>query len=167
MPSHPVDVFVGRKLRERRTLLGLSQDGLGEAVGVTFQQIQKYEKGYNRIGSSRLYEFAKILDTDVSYFFEGMDGVESEDAMTKDGEASVLRETSPLFEHENVGNKEVLTLVRAYNNIADILVRKRVLALVKAISATSGGGISIEEDENEIQFTHDFAEDNAFLSVES
>ena len=64
--SHPVDVHVGARMRQRRTLLGMSQEKLGTAVGLTFQQIQKYERGSNRIGSSRLYEFAKVLDVPVS-----------------------------------------------------------------------------------------------------
>src|SRR6185369_2529188 len=65
----PVDVHVGSRVRLRRTLLGMSQEKLGTAIGLTFQQIQKYERGSNRIGSSRLYEFAKVLDVPVSYFF--------------------------------------------------------------------------------------------------
>jgi transcriptional regulator with XRE-family HTH domain len=70
--SHPVDVHVGARMRQRRTLLGMSQEKLGNAVGLTFQQIQKYERGSNRIGSSRLFEFAKVLDVPVSYFFDEM-----------------------------------------------------------------------------------------------
>jgi len=71
--SHPVDIHVGKRLRSRRTLLGMSQEELGKSVGVTFQQIQKYERGLNRIGSSRLYEFACILGVSVTYFFEDLD----------------------------------------------------------------------------------------------
>src|SRR5262245_31431626 len=70
--SHTVDVHVGARMRQRRTLLGMSQSKLGDAVGLTFQQIQKYERGTNRIGSSRLFEFAKVLDVPVSHFFEEM-----------------------------------------------------------------------------------------------
>ena len=70
--SHPVDVHVGARMRQRRTLLGMSQEKLGTAVGLTFQQIQKYERGSNRIGSSRLFEFSKVLDVPVAYFFDEM-----------------------------------------------------------------------------------------------
>src|SRR4030081_2188422 len=70
--SHPVDVHVGARMRQRRTLLGMSQEKLGTAVGLPFQQIQKYERGSNRISSSRLFEFAKVLDVPVSYFFDEM-----------------------------------------------------------------------------------------------
>src|SRR5262245_8084214 len=70
--SDPVDVHVGSRVRLRRTLLGLSQERLGEAVGLTFQQIQKYERGANRIGASRMYDLAHVLDVPVSFFFEDM-----------------------------------------------------------------------------------------------
>lgn len=69
---NPIDVHVGSRVRLRRTLLGLSQERLGEAVGLTFQQIQKYERGANRIGASRLFEFSRILDVPVSFFFDDM-----------------------------------------------------------------------------------------------
>src|SRR5512147_126443 len=69
---NPVDIHVGSRVRLRRTLLGLSQEKLGEAVGLTFQQIQKYERGANRIGASRLFEFSRILDVPVSFFFDDM-----------------------------------------------------------------------------------------------
>src|SRR5260370_42459396 len=72
MPRHPVDVHVGMRMRQRRALLGMTQSKLGAAVALTFQQIQKYERGSNRIGSSRLFEFAKALDVPVSYFFDEM-----------------------------------------------------------------------------------------------
>jgi DNA-binding XRE family transcriptional regulator len=70
--SHAVDVHVGARMRQRRALLGMNQTAVGNAVGVTFQQIQKYERGSNRIGSSRLFEFAKVLEVPVSYFFDEM-----------------------------------------------------------------------------------------------
>src|SRR5260221_14471992 len=72
MPSHAVDVHVGARMRQRRTLLGMTQSKLAEAVGLTFQQIQKYERGTNRVGSSRLFEFASVLGVPVSYFYEEM-----------------------------------------------------------------------------------------------
>ncbi len=68
----PIDAHVGRRLRLRRTLLGMNQSALGQAVGLTFQQIQKYERGANRIGSSRLYQFCQVLDVPVSFFFDEM-----------------------------------------------------------------------------------------------
>ncbi len=128
MAPHPVDVHVGKRLRSRRTLLGMSQEKLGEAVGVTFQQIQKYERGLNRIGSSRLYEFTRILSCSVSYFFEDMETAADE---TGDHKNSESQEKS---EYKNLGNKEVLSLVRAFSGINDQKVRKDILSLVKSLS---------------------------------
>jgi transcriptional regulator with XRE-family HTH domain len=68
---HPIDVLVGKRLRTRRKMLGISQEGLSESVGVTFQQVQKYEKGTNRISASRLYEISIVLRVPITYFFEG------------------------------------------------------------------------------------------------
>lgn len=131
MVQHPVDVHVGRRLRARRILLGMSQESLGDAVGVTFQQIQKYEKGLNRIGSSRLYEFSRILNVAIAYFFEDFGNNASLPA--SDAQLA-LNEKESLFEYEKLGNKEVLTLVRAYNEIDDSDVRKSILALLKSLS---------------------------------
>ena len=69
---NPVDVHVGTRVRLRRTLLGMTQTGLGQAIGLTFQQVQKYERGVNRIGSSRLYDLARVLDVPVNFFFDDM-----------------------------------------------------------------------------------------------
>ena len=138
MAQHPVDVHVGRRLRSRRTMLGMSQENLGDAVGVTFQQIQKYEKGLNRIGSSRLFEFSRILSVPVSYFFE-----EFVDAADNSNNNEV-RESSDAYEVESLANKEVLALVRAYSAIEDELVRKKVLGLVKSLTA-----FTIDDDTKE------------------
>src|ERR1700722_3677384 len=75
---NPIDVHVGSRVRLRRTLLGMSQEKLGNAIGLTFQQVQKYERGANRIGASRLYDLSHVLDVPVSYFFEEMPSVGSE-----------------------------------------------------------------------------------------
>src|SRR5512142_2927494 len=70
---NPIDVHVGARIRQRRTLLGMSQEKLGEAIGLTFQQVQKYERGANRIGASRLWDLSRVLDCPMSFFFEAMD----------------------------------------------------------------------------------------------
>jgi len=128
MEAHPVDVHVGKKLRARRTILGRSQEEIGNAVGVTFQQIQKYERGLNRIGASRLYEFAKLLDVDVAYFYNGIEGAE------ESLQISGLAEDAVPFEYETIDNKEVLALVRAYYDIPRPQVRKKMLALIKSLA---------------------------------
>lgn len=126
MPAHPVDTHVGKRIRLRRTMLGISQDQLGKEIGVTFQQIQKYERGINRVGSSRLYDFARVLNTDVGYFFDGME----EEQQAQHGFA----EDGAKFE-EKLDNKETLALIRAYYRITDPAVRKKVLGLIKAMSS--------------------------------
>lgn len=127
MEAHPVDIYVGKKLRSRRTLLGRSQEEIGTAVGITFQQIQKYERGLNRIGSSRLYEFSRLLGVEISYFFEGID-----DKSISGTETVAVGPVQ--FEHANVENKEVLALVRAYYGISSLQVRKKMLSLIKSLS---------------------------------
>jgi transcriptional regulator with XRE-family HTH domain len=135
MQPHPVDIHVGKRLRSRRTILGMSQEEIGAAVGITFQQVQKYERGLNRIGSSRLYQFSCLLGVNVSYFFE-----EFQENATE----SVMADEAVSFEHEHFNNKEVLTLVRAYYGINDPQVRKKILSLVKSLST-----VAISDDEDE------------------
>jgi transcriptional regulator with XRE-family HTH domain len=125
---NPVDVHVGKRLRLRRTLLGLSQEKLGEHLGLTFQQVQKYERGTNRIGSSRLYRLSRVLEVPVSYFFEDLD-----DPMGPPT-GSVNRHEGPAASNP-MERRETLELVRAYYRIDDVEVRRRVLDLVKALSA--------------------------------
>lgn len=134
----PVDVHVGARLRQRRTLLGMSQEKLGEAVALTFQQIQKYERGANRIGASRLYQLAQVLDVSVSYFFEEMPG---EVQKTRGDYAS--KANSAVLENVQVSDpmarRETLELVRAYYRIEDPKVRKRMFELTKSIANAADG----------------------------
>ncbi len=124
----PIDIHVGSRVRLRRTLLGMSQEKLGDALGLTFQQIQKYERGANRIGSSRLYKISKILDVPVSYFFEEMP---TDVEQANRGLSDVPSEP---FEVDQLSKRETLELVRAYYRIRDAKVRKRMFELVKAIA---------------------------------
>jgi len=126
----PIDVHVGSRVRLRRTLLGMSQEKLGDALGLTFQQIQKYERGANRIGSSRLFKLSQILDVPVSFFFDDMP---EEVERANRGLAEAPAEP---FEADQLSKRETLELVRAYYRITDAKVRKRVFELVKAVAAT-------------------------------
>jgi transcriptional regulator with XRE-family HTH domain len=130
---NPVDVHVGSRVRLRRTLLGLSQEKLGEAVGLTFQQIQKYERGANRIGASRLFEFSRILDVPVSFFFDDMGD------RFKNGEASLAYgaadQPQMTLDADPLTRRETLELVRAYYRIADPHVRKRLFELTKSLGS--------------------------------
>jgi len=123
---NPIDIHVGSRVRLRRTLLGMSQEKLAQALGLTFQQIQKYERGANRIGSSRLFKLSQILDVPVSFFF---------DDMTAD---TATGATAPTDAPENpsgpdtLTKRETLELVRAYYRIPDDRLRRKVFELVKA-----------------------------------
>lgn len=137
--SHPVDVHVGSRTRQRRTLLGMSQTKLAVAVGLTFQQIQKYESGFNRIAASRLFEFAKVLDVPVSYFFDEMPSkartgrlISGHRRKGGSGEGGV-----PFIEEKDpMTKRETLELVRAYYKIRENRIRKRVFDMVKAMGGT-------------------------------
>lgn len=122
----PVDAHVGSRVRLRRTLLGMSQEKLGNAVGLTFQQIQKYERGLNRIGSSRLYQFSKVLDVPVSYFFDEMPG-------NMGSQPSLAGQVESAAHDENMSRRETLELVRAYYKIDDRNTRRRIYELIKAV----------------------------------
>ena len=122
-----VDAHVGSRIRIRRTLLGMSQTKLGQAVGLTFQQIQKYEKGTNRVSASRLYEFAKVLDVPVSYLFDDLPD-------RTEGGGATLHDNAVAFEFDTLTKRETLELVRAYHRISGASVREGLRRLVKEIA---------------------------------
>ena len=124
---NPVDIHVGSRVRLRRTLLGMSQKKLGNALGLTFQQIQKYERGANRIGSSRLFLLSRILDVPVSFFFDDMA------PEVASGQPDFAEAAQANFDQDDLAKRETLELVRAYYKITDADVRKRLFDLVKAV----------------------------------
>ncbi len=114
---HPIDVHVGSRVRRSRTLLGMNQTQLGEKLGITYQQIQKYETGFNRISASRLYQMTRIMDVSVSFFFDGLD------------------EGASAWSPDNILLKrETLEFVRAYYRIGDPAARKHLFELIKAMA---------------------------------
>lgn len=131
----PIDVFVGSKLRARRTMAGMSQEALGQAVGVTFQQIQKYERGTNRIVVSRLYQFTKVLNVPITYFFEGIEQATSPQGV-------VIREEQAGFEVEPLITKSSVELLKRFSSIADPSKKKIVTDLVKTFAQE----LVVEED---------------------
>lgn len=135
---NPIDIHVGARVRLRRTLLGMSQEKLGHAIGLTFQQVQKYERGTNRIGASRLHELARVLDVPVSFFFEDMNflaGASGTDPAAKVPKG--MSEAAEIFYgNEPIMRRETLELVRAYLRISDPQLRRRVFELAKAIANT-------------------------------
>ncbi len=129
IPS-PVDVHVGARLRQRRTLLGMSQTTLGDAIGVSFQQMQRYERGANRIGASRLFDLAWVLDVPVEYFFDDMPAAVAASSPTLRGGKA---EQPPIYDLDPMAKRETLELVRAYYKITDPELRKRLRELTKAL----------------------------------
>ena len=134
IPS-PVDVHVGARLRVRRTLLGMSQTTLGDATGVAFQQMQKYERGTNRISSSRLYALARVLDVPIAYFFDDMSSEVATSSPTLGGGRA---KKPPSYEPDPMARRETLELVRAYYKMRDPQLRKRLRELTKALGAAAG-----------------------------
>ena len=132
----PIDVHVGSRVRLRRTLLGMSQEKLGEALGLTFQQVQKYERGVNRIGASRLFDLARVLDVPIGFFFDDMpDTMGGGSAMGSARRAMAgFADAQDGFEDDTLHRRETLELVRAYYRITDPSVRKRVFELIKSLT---------------------------------
>lgn len=126
MPN-PVDIHVGKRIRLRRTILGMSQEELAKSLGITFQQVQKYEKGVNRVGSSRLFDIAQVLNVPVSFFFDEY------------GEVNPIygfAEENDEFKHEkgDVSNREIMGLVKAYCQIKSPETRKKAIELIKSLA---------------------------------
>ena len=130
--ANPIDVQIGNRVRIRRMLIGMSQERLGDMLGLTFQQVQKYEKGVNRIGAGRLFEVARILNVPVDFFYEGV-------AAQLTGQPGVNEPEGAPPVMEFVSSGEGLQLSLAFMKIKDAKVRKRVLDLVKSLA---------EEEEN-------------------
>ena len=127
---NPIDKHVGSRVRMRRVLLGLSQEKLGEALGLTFQQVQKYEKGTNRIGASRLQQISKTLQVPPSFFFEGAPVAESTLA------PGFSEPVSSVYVVDFLSTVEGIQLNKAFASIKDAKVRRRILDLVIALAGT-------------------------------
>lgn len=143
----PIDVHVGTRIRLRRTIMGMSQERLGEALGLTFQQVQKYERGINRVGASRLYDLSRVLDVPISFFFDdmatpGAEGLYAPPPTTVGARRShgfADRQDSfggpPAAPADPMVRPEAQELVRAYFRITDPAVRKRVFDLIKSLTS--------------------------------
>jgi transcriptional regulator with XRE-family HTH domain len=136
---NPIDRHVGSRVRMRRMLIGMSQEKLGEALGITFQQVQKYEKGTNRISASRLQHIAAILGVTVGFFYEGAPKSEG-GAFAPEG---LAEEGSPAYMADFVSSAEGLELMKSFQRIRDAKVRRRVVDLVSAIAAGEGEDRSV------------------------
>jgi transcriptional regulator with XRE-family HTH domain len=123
--ANPVDAHVGYRVRLRRMLIGMSQERLGELLGLTFQQVQKYERGINRIGAGRLFEVAEILGVPINFFYEGIDGIQAS------GESGGGKPSAVM---DFLSSSEGIQLSTAFMGIKDVKVRRRILDLVRTIS---------------------------------
>ena len=133
--SGPIDIHVGSRVRLRRNLLGMNQTDLGKAVGTSYQQIQKYERGVNRVGASRLFNLGRALDVPVSFFFEDLS---PEAAGGGKRRARGLSEApASVLEPDSLSKRETVELIRAYYRVKDPRVRKRVLDLLQALGKPS------------------------------
>ena len=128
---NPTDKHVGSRVRMRRMMLGMSQEKLGDALGLTFQQVQKYEKGTNRIGASRLQQIAHILQVQVSFFFEGAPA-----AITSLKSDSMGEAPSPAYVSDFLATSDGLALTKAFMRIDDSKLRRRIVDLVEQIAAS-------------------------------
>lgn len=133
---NPIDVHVGGRVRMRRMLVGMSQEKLGDSLGLTFQQVQKYEKGANRIGASRLYQIARVLGVPIEFFYDGV-------AADEQGAEGFAESDAGHFEIDMLSTSEGIQLNSAFFSIRDPRVRKKVLELVKALGEA---GVLAEED---------------------
>ncbi|MDE2514794.1 MAG: helix-turn-helix transcriptional regulator [Rhodospirillales bacterium] len=130
----PIDVHVGSRIRLRRTLLGMSQERLGEALGLTFQQVQKYERGVNRVGASRLFDLSRVLDVPISFFFDDMpDNIASSFGGGLPRRTAGIQEIPEASADDSLNRRETLELVRAYYRITDPSIRKKVFDLIKSM----------------------------------
>ncbi len=130
----PIDIHVGSRIRLRRTLLGMSQERLGEALGLTFQQVQKYERGVNRVGASRLFDLSRVLDVPISFFFDDMpEALAATYGTPPPRRVAGFAEVQEGFGDDTLNRRETLELVRAYYRITDVSLRKRVFELIKSM----------------------------------
>lgn len=143
VPS-PVDVHVGARIRQRRTALGMSQEKLGDALNLTFQQIQKYERGANRVGASRLYDLCRVFDVTADYFFAGLPNFDAIEAgflpplspATAGGTQAFAELQARLGEGEAL-SPDAAELLRHFVHVTDPEVRRRILDLVKSLAASA------------------------------
>jgi transcriptional regulator with XRE-family HTH domain len=127
---NPIDKHVGSRVRMRRMMLGMSQEKLGDALGLTFQQVQKYEKGTNRIGASRLQQISQILQVPVAFFFEGAPNIPSGPA----GRDGLHEAPSPAYVSDFLATSDGLALTKAFTRISDSKLRRRIVDLVEQIA---------------------------------
>ena len=146
---NPIDIHVGNRIRLRRTLLGMSQEKMATLLGLTFQQVQKYERGTNRVGASRLWDIGNILDVPIGFFYDDMDKeVANQSPRTFSLPACKIEsfaEDKEFFDNDPMKRKETIELVRAYYKIPNRKAAKHLYDLIIAMSKTAYNGGEYEE----------------------
>lgn len=137
--NNAVDMHVGKRVRLRRTLLGMSQEQLGTELNITFQQVQKYERGANRISASRLWDIGQILDVPINYFFDDMTENTMQSSPRRVSRGGDIVDLTDEQIKDPMARRETLELVRTYYSIEKPLVRKRISEMVKSIATTLAG----------------------------
>jgi transcriptional regulator with XRE-family HTH domain len=137
--NNAVDMHVGKRVRLRRTLLGMSQEQLGTELNITFQQVQKYERGANRISASRLWDIGQILDVPINYFFDDMTENTMQSSPRRISRGGDIVDLTDEQIKDPMARRETLELVRTYYSIEKPLVRKRISEMVKSIATTLAG----------------------------
>lgn len=137
--NNAVDMHVGKRVRLRRTLLGMSQEQLGTELNITFQQVQKYERGANRISASRLWDIGQILDVPINYFFDDMTENTMQSSPRRISRGGEILDLADEQIKDPMARRETLELVRTYYSIEKPLVRKRISEMVKSIATTLAG----------------------------
>ncbi len=132
--DNPIDLHVGRRVRMRRMLIGMSQTELAEQLGLTFQQIQKYEKGMNRIGASRIFEIAQVLNVSPAYFFEGLEG----ETMGQDADVATEEDLVSLEALQAIATRQGIELNRAFLKLRHPKIRRLIIDLVDSIAEEYG-----------------------------
>ena len=137
--NNAVDMHVGKRVLLRRTLLGMSQEQLGTELNITFQQVQKYERGANRISASRLWDISQILDVPINYFFDDMTENTMQSSPRRISRGGDIVDLTDEQIKDPMARRETLELVRTYYSIEKPLVRKRISEMVKSIATTLAG----------------------------
>lgn len=149
---NPVDVHVGQRIRLRRTILHITQQQMAEMLGLTFQQVQKYEKGTNRVGASRLWDISKVLKVPMDFFFEDMDeevAQLSPRMLNGDSRIMMVAERTHSIDEDPMKRAETLELVRAYYKIPNRLLAKQMFDLMVTLSKSTAGLAQDEYDSND------------------
>ena len=131
---NPIDLYVGSRVRMRRSLLGMSQERLASELGITFQQVQKYERGSNRIGASRLWDLAQVLGVSVDFFYQDIDVETVNKSPRKIYANPILSEEMSEFDMDTLLRRDVISLLRAYTKVTDPKIQRNILELVMALA---------------------------------